>query len=123
MAPRAEPGQRIDYGTVNRPFIATVPWALSALPECLVQTMSAHGDKAYVFTKLPSTAHIIQSPATLHYADCTIHIQGTTALVTRGPDRLTIPSKVQFYNSSKNELFVLRQDVRGAEVRVYVPAN
>jgi len=120
MAPRNDPGQNIDYAPTNRPFIATVPWALSALPECLQQTMSARGSKTYVETKLPIDAELIQPPATLYYADCTIEINATSALVKRGPDRLTIPPKVRFYRDARNQLLVFREAGQTAELRVYV---
>jgi hypothetical protein len=104
-----------------RPFVGVVAWALSALPECLLQTEIARGTISYVRNKLPRDAQAIAPPATLEYGDCTIVITADRALVRRGDDRLSIPPSVRFLRSG-NRLYVLRTAEGTAELRVYQPS-
>jgi hypothetical protein len=98
------------------------PWALSALPGCVMQVLESSGPVGYVRARLPRGAAPIVPPATLVYGDCTITIAGDQAYVRRGADRLHIPPRVRFYRSSG--LFaVIREDSHGAELRVYEPAQ
>ena len=106
----------------GRPFIGDAPWALSALPECLMQRQASRGTLAYVRAHLPSNAERIPSPATLHYADCTILLVGNEAKVRRGPDRFRIPPMVRFYTIGKR-LALLRIVGKTAELRIYVPST
>ncbi|MBV8332755.1 MAG: hypothetical protein JO192_08490 [Candidatus Eremiobacteraeota bacterium] len=103
------------------PLRGDAPWALSALPECLVQLSETSGPPAFVMSHLPAGAVQIAPPATLHYADCTISLAGDEAYVVRGPDRLRIPPKVWLYRSATS-LAMVRRDARGTELRVYQPA-
>ena len=98
------------------------PWALSALPECVVQVSESSGPAAYVRAHLPRAAAAIVPPATLVYGDCTITIAGDQAFVRRGPDRLHIPPHVQFYRAP-GLLALIREDSHGAQLRVYEPAR
>jgi len=98
------------------------PWALSALPECLVQTSETTGPRAYVAGHLPAGAVAIASPATLHYGDCTISVAGDEAYVQRGNDRFRIPPSVRFYRAP-GSLALLRESSNGNELRVYQPAE
>ena len=58
------------------------PWALSALPECLIQTSESSGSLEYVRAHLPRGAVPIVPPATLVYGDCSIRIAGSEAYVS-----------------------------------------
>jgi hypothetical protein len=98
------------------------PWALSALPECLIQTSESTGPHAYVRSHLPAGAVPVEPPATLEYGDCTIFISGDEAFVRRGADRLHIPPRVQFYRAP-GSLALVREGPAGVELRVYKPAN
>jgi hypothetical protein len=104
------------------PFIGDAPWALSALPECLLQKAEASGPPAFVRAALPKGAQPIAAPATLQYRDCTIQIRADDALVTRGADRLHIPPDAHFYRLG-NRLLLLYEDASGAQLRTYAPSN
>lgn len=98
------------------------PWALSALPECLIQTSESSGPLTYVRAHLPHGAVPIVPPATLVYGNCSIRITGSEAYVLRGPDRLRIPPRAQFYRA-EGLLALIRETPQGAELRVYEPAK
>ncbi len=98
------------------------PWALSALPECLIQMSESHGSLAYVRAHLPPGALAIVPPATLVYGDCSIRIDGSEAFVRRGADRLRIPPRVKFYRA-EGLLALIRETAQSAELRVYQPAH
>jgi hypothetical protein len=98
------------------------PWALSALPECLVQTSESAGSPAYVRAHLPPGSEPIASPATLVYGDCSIRVVGDEAYVRRGTDRLRIPPRARFYRAH-GLLALIRETAEGAELRVYEPAK
>jgi hypothetical protein len=98
------------------------PWALSALPECLIQTSESSGSLEYVRAHLPRGAVPIVPPATLVYGDCSIRIAGSEAYVWRGSDRLRIPPRAQFYRA-EGHLALIHETAQGAELRVYEPAQ
>jgi hypothetical protein len=104
------------------PLSGDAPWALSALPECLIQTSKSTGSLAYVRAHLPPGASPIVPPATLVYGDCSITIAGEQAYVRRGLDRLRIPPRVQFYRAP-GLLALIRLLPDGAELRVYEPGT
>jgi hypothetical protein len=94
------------------------PWALSALPECLIQTSETTGPLGYVLRHLPTGSTALGAPARLVYGDCTISLVDDEAYVVRGNDRLRIPPRVRFYRSP-GFLALLRTDGSGNELRVY----
>ncbi|HKE35867.1 MAG TPA: hypothetical protein VKB39_00445 [Candidatus Baltobacteraceae bacterium] len=96
------------------------PWALSALPECLVQMSETTGPPAYTAAHLPAGSVPVRSPATLRYGDCTISVTGDEAFVSRGADRFRIPPRVRFYRTPQL-LALLRVEGSGSELRVYQP--
>ncbi|HZY98570.1 MAG TPA: hypothetical protein VFE36_03270 [Candidatus Baltobacteraceae bacterium] len=98
------------------------PWALSALPECLVQMSETTGPPAYTAAHLPPGSVQVQPPASLKYGDCTISVTGDEAFVSRGTDRFRIPPKVRFYRTPQL-LALLRVEGGGSELRVYQPAQ
>lgn len=104
------------------PLHGDAPWVLSALPECLIQMSESSGPPSFVMSHLPHGATLVEPPAVLNYADCTISLAGDEAYVSRGPDRFRIPPKVWFYRTA-TELALLRSDSRGTELRVYEPAT
>ncbi|HEY5258842.1 MAG TPA: hypothetical protein VIJ12_10755 [Candidatus Baltobacteraceae bacterium] len=97
-------------------------WALSALPECLVQKVEASGTRAFVRSQLPAAAVAIAAPVTLAYRDCTIRIRANDALVRRGADRFYIPPVARFYRLG-NRLLLFHYDSGAAQLRTYVPSN
>jgi hypothetical protein len=118
-----KPGAALRRGRGQAPALrGDAPWALSALPECLIQMSESTGPLAYVRARLPHGSVPIVPPATLVYGDCSIRIAGSEAYVWRGPDRLRIPPRVQFYRA-ENLLALIRQTPQGAELRVYQPAQ
>jgi len=104
------------------PLRGDAPWALSALPECLVQTSESTGPPGYTLAHLPPGSERLEPPATLRYGDCTISVAGDEAFVSRGADRFRIPPKIRFYRTSAT-LSLLRVEGRGTELRVYEPAR
>ncbi len=98
------------------------PWALSALPECLIQMSESTGPQAYTLAHVPAGSVPVPAPATLRYGDCTISVTGDEALVSRGVDRFRIPPKVRFYRTART-LTLLRVEGGGSELRVYQPAQ
>ncbi len=84
------------------------PWALSALPECLIQTEEWKGTASAVRAHLPAGAIRILAPATLHYADCTVTVTDAQAFVVRSDTQLRIPPYATFYRLSGNGLALLR---------------
>lgn len=103
------------------PFHGDAPWALSALPECLIQTSESTGPRDFVLAHLPAGSTPIVPPATLVYGDCTISVTGDEAFVSRGPDRFHIPPHVAFYRSPQ-ALALVRGASGGMELRVYEPS-
>jgi len=98
------------------------PWALSALPECLIQTSETTGPLSYVLQHVPSGAMPVAQPSTLRYGDCTIEVAGGEAVIRRGEDRFRIPPQVRFYRGP-GVLALLRTSSNGNELRVYEPAS
>lgn len=104
-------------------FYADAPWALSVVPECLIQTSVARGSVAYV------TAHLhgaTRQPAgtTLRYRDCTIIVRAhpDDIFLTRGIDRLRVPAPAWLYRSG-DAISLLHVSGGRAELRTYLPAN
>jgi hypothetical protein len=94
------------------------PWALSALPECFEQVLSARGSPAYVRSQLPAGALAVVGRAQLRSADCRLEISPGVATVERGGEHLVIPPTTQFYRWPERIGFV-RRAANGAELRVY----
>jgi hypothetical protein len=122
VPPKAGPSNAPLGRASEPPFRGDAPWALSALPECLLQVQETRGKPAYVRAHFPAGMAPIAPPATLVYADCTISIAGDAADVRRGPDRFRIPPHVTFY-SGNGQIAVLRDDRVGMDLRVYEPAR
>jgi len=110
-------------GTANPvPLSGDAPWALSALPECLIQTSESTGPREYVLDRLPPGSQAVTPPATLTYGDCTIFLAGDEATVERGRDRFRIPPPIRLYRSGTT-LALLRLGPGGMELRVYQPPS
>ncbi len=117
--PRAGSGPEQGAGA---PLRGDAPWALSALPECLIQMSKSTGSQTYVRSHLPAASVPIPAHARLVYGDCRISILGDEAYVRRGADRLRIPPRAYFYRAG-DLLALIRETARGAELRVYEPAH
>jgi hypothetical protein len=119
----AKPGSASDAERrEERALRGDAPWALSALPECLIQLSESRGTLRYVRAHLPAGAVPIVPPATLEYGDCSITLAGDEAYVRRGDDRLRIPPHAYFYRTA-DSLALIRETPGGAELRVYEPAQ
>jgi hypothetical protein len=103
-------------------FVADASWALSALPDCLIQINESRGPLAFVRSALPEGAQRVAAPVTLRYGNCTILVRANDALVLRGVDRLHIPPSARFYRLGR-QLLLLHSDASGAQLRTYVPSN
>jgi hypothetical protein len=108
-------------GSSAAAFSGDAPWALSALPECLIQVSAAHGTRGYVLAQLPHLAPVVP-PARLVYGDCTISVAGDEAIVVRGTDRFRIPPVTHFYRGN-GTLAVLRESGGRFELRTYQPST
>jgi hypothetical protein len=119
----SKPGAALSREGAPAPALhGDAPWALSALPECLIQTSESNGSLEYVRGHLPPGSVAIVPPATLVYGDCSIRITGSEAYVRRGSDRLRIPPHAQFYRA-EGLLALIHETPQGAELRVYEPAQ
>ena len=107
-------------GTGGAPVRGDAPWALSALPDCLIQQSEATGSLAYVRSKLPEGATAVTTGTILRYGPCTILVRDGEALVSRGEDRMRIPPHVTLYRAG-NGLALLRESGVRGELRVYLP--
>ena len=99
-------------------FTGVAPWALSALPECFMQTERASGPLKYVLGQLPASAKMLRPGSAIDIADCHVAIQGESVLVTRGSDRLRIPAPARLYQAP-GMVALLRGAYNGYELRIY----
>ncbi len=120
MAPHAQATDPGGLGTSG--FLAAAPWALSAVPECLRQSESAHGPRAFVLGALPRDAVLVQPGEKLRYGDCRITLEARGVIVHRGPDTLLAPAPVRLYRSA-GHLYVVSIIGTHAQLRSYVPSN
>jgi hypothetical protein len=111
-APRPQSRSTLVPPDVN----GNAPWALSALPECFEQVLSAHGPAAYVLSQLPPGSQAVRGPAELRNADCRLEIRPNVATVERGAERLVIPPVTQFYRWPDRIGFVHRAGKRAARL-------
>lgn len=118
----AKPGTGGILQATTAPLSGDAPWALSALPECLIQVSESTGSARYVRAQLPARSVPVAPPKHLIYGNCSIEVEEDEAIVRRGADRLRIPPHVRFYRGAG--LFsMIRETARGAELRVYQPAQ
>ena len=113
-------GFEAEPGSGGAPLRGDAPWALSALPACLIQRSEATGPVSYVRSKLPKGAKEIPPGAVLHYGPCTISVGDGEAVVSRGPDVLRIPPRVSFYRTDA-ALALLRVSGNHGDLRIYTP--
>jgi hypothetical protein len=99
-------------------FTADASWALSALPECFMQTERASGPLKYVLQQLPPDAAMVRPGSAIDVADCHVAIEGESVLVTRGSDRLRIPAPARLYEAA-GSVALLRGANNGYELRIY----
>lgn len=99
-------------------FIADAGWALSVLPECFTQTSKSTGPLKYVLANLPSGASMLRPGATLSSADCRVKVTADSVVITRGPDRLSVPPIARLYQGP-GSVALLRGSDDGFELRVY----
>ena len=99
-------------------FVGDAAWALSALPECFMQTERASGPLKYVLSQLPPRASMVRPGGALDVADCHVTVQGESVLVRRGMDRLRIPAPARLYQAP-GSVALLRGANNGYELRIY----
>lgn len=101
------------------------PWALSALPECLIQQSEFRAiDIAGLAPHIPKSAQRVAPGTRLTYRNCTIEVRAKDARVFRGPDRFHIPPLSQFYTTARSLIFVRQTtDGHGAELRIYTASK
>jgi hypothetical protein len=114
-APRSEaPATSAHAGGV----VGNAPWALSALPECFVQVLAAHGTYAFARSKLPTAMQPILPGSRLQSDDCILHVRAHSGVVDRGTEQLVIPPDAHFFRSS-SQLALLRKTGSLGELRLY----
>lgn len=107
---------------VPGPLGGDAPWALSALPECLLQRgVWRATEVAKLKEHMPVGAQPVQPGTVLHYRNCTLSVRSADAVVTRGSDRFHIPPRSRFF-VARDQLILLRQS-KGAELRIYRPSH
>jgi len=94
------------------------PWALSALPDCLLQTSYARGPLALVRSKLPRGARALKAGVTLTFGPCTISVGNGELTVQRGTDRLRVPPRITLYAVPAG-LALVRERGKTSELRLY----
>jgi hypothetical protein len=94
------------------------PWALSALPECFVQDVEAHGTYAFARSRVPPAMQPIAPGHRLETVDCVLHVAAHSGIVERGAERLVIPPDAQFLWNS-GHLALLRKTGSLGELRLY----
>ena len=117
-APPKPQSSDTDSKRVDAAFNGDLPWALSALPNCVIQASETDGTIAYVRAHLPANATAISAGTTLHYGPCTISVMDDEALVTRGTDHMHIPPLASFYQAGTT-LYLLRTYGTRAQMRAY----
>lgn len=129
MQPRAA-ARDVSSHHAPPPLRGDAPWALSALPECMIQTQEWKGTLAWVRGHLPRLARLVAPSSTLRYNNCTIVVSRDDAVVSRGSDRLRIPPIAHLYrfpaaNGRPQGIALIRSDcVRAAcrsVLRIYSP--
>ena len=94
------------------------PWALSALPDCFVQSSERTGSVAYVRAAIPARAQPVADGSRLSYGSCTILVRKSELLVDRGSDRLVVPPRAELYTSG-HSLVLVRTTGNSAVLRTY----
>ncbi len=100
------------------PFRGSGPWALSAVPNCLLQESESHGSIAYVRSRMPAGAKEVEPGELLHYGPCTIFVADGEVVVVRGQDRLAVPPHATLYRAD-GLLVLLRTSGESADLRTY----
>ena len=99
-------------------FIGDAPWALSALPECLLQRRAFRAPSAAgVLRHLPAGSVRVRAGTTLAVRDCTISTRAGDLEVRRGADRFHIPPPSVLYEIPGG--YALLHADGGAELRLY----
>lgn len=99
-------------------FVGDASWALSALPECFIQTERASGPLQYVLGQLPPGALVVRPGSAMDVADCHIAVEDGSVVVKRGTDRLRIPAPARLYRAA-GSVALLRGAGNGYELRIY----
>lgn len=86
--------------TSQKPFIAVAPWALSAVPECLLQRRLVQGDVAYVRAHLPPLTPLGVGQS-IRVADCTMTVTKNGIDLVRGVDKMHIPAPTDLYRQGQ----------------------
>jgi hypothetical protein len=122
VPPKVGDAQRAGGRRSSLGLTGDAPWALSALPDCLLQTSYSQGGIGYVRSKLPAGARELAPGATITFGPCTISVGAGEVMVQRGLDRLRIPPLVTLYRAGDG-LALLR--IRGgtSELRIYRPSK
>lgn len=96
MPPRAS-SALLPSAQSERGLRGAAPWALSALPECMLQTQEWKGTLSEVTAHVPRGARPVAPLSELRYGNCTIFVSRDQAVVHRGDDWLVIPPLAHLY--------------------------
>ena len=120
-SPKAQPADT-DSKRVDVAFHGDAQWALSELPDCVIQATLTEGNITFVRSHIPATAREIAPGSMLHYGPCTISVMNGEAVVARGADRMHIPPHVSFFQAGA-DLLLLRTTGTHGELRTYTSRN
>ncbi|MGA8841874.1 MAG: hypothetical protein WB491_15400 [Candidatus Aquilonibacter sp.] len=105
-------------GSSTQDVNGDAPWALSALPDCFVQSSETTGSVAYVRAAIPAGAQPVPDGSRLSYGPCTILVRKSELLVDRGSDHLRVPPRAELYTSG-HSLVLVRTSGNSAVLRAY----
>ena len=103
------------------PVTGDAPWALSAVPECFVQSAEARGPRRYALAHLPADATRLSEGTTVSASDCVAWVHGGNVILVRGGERLRVPSASLYVFGRDAGLAVLSRDRERSVLRVYRP--
>lgn len=102
-----------------RDFTGDAPWALSALPECFSQRLSARGPMDRIRARLPRGSVRLVSGATVSSGNCTVFVGRKDARVERRADRFHLPAITEVYLIDRRQLAIVHIARQRGELRVY----
>ncbi len=105
------------------PLSGDAPWALSALPECLIQTSESTGSPAYVRAHLPPGAATGRAAGDAGLWRLQHYVLPATKRTCGGGPTGSGSHLACSFTVRGDLLALIRRTAQGAELRVYAPAK
>ena len=99
-------------------FVGQGSWVLSALPSCFTQQSAKEGPSSLLVRDIPPERDRIAPGTTLHRGNCTVAVRNDDIWVTRGRDRLRVPSDARLY-ATPDGLTLVYHLGDYTEIRIY----